>query len=380
MPKGKNRQRSHSRFMGKLVEMDLLKRMDRYIIRKYLGTFFFSLLMLMAIVVVFDYNEKFDKFTENAAPTSAVLFEYFANFIPYFAVKFSPMFIFISVVFFTSKMAANTEVIAILAGGVSFRRMMRPYMISAVILTIIVFLLSSFVIPPGNQIRLNFEDRYVSKVTKNYARNVQMEIEPGVIIYIERFDEQKKIGYRFFMEKYKDLSLVSRMTAQRINMTGENQWKLTDYQIRDFDGMQERIQMGGSLDTTIMMDPSEFMIVKGFSEQLTTSELKQYLDRQKKRGVANIKEYEVEYHRRYSFPVSIVILTVIGVSLASRKVKGGTGLHIGLGLLIAFSYILFDTLSGAMALSGNISPFVAVWMPNVIYVVIAGYLYIKAPK
>jgi len=358
----------------------VFKRLDTYLMAKYFGTFFFCLLLVMAIVVVFDYNEKFDKFQQHEAPVKAIIFDYFLNFIPYFSVKFSPFFIFIAVVFFTSKLAGNTEIIAMLSGGMSFRRLMRPYLFSAVVMSLLVFCLSSWLIPPANKVKLEFEDKYVSKVTRDYVRNVQLEIEPGVIVYIERFDDKKKIGYRFFIEKYDERRLVSRTTAQRITQKEENLWTLNDYLTRDFDGMSERMYGGPSLDTTLVMDPDEFFIVKGYSEQLTTTELRQYLDRQKRRGVANIKEYEIEYHRRFSFPFSIIILTVIGVSLSSRKVRGGTGLHLGLGLLIAFSYILFDTLSGALALSGRTTPFLAVWTPNLLFALIAVLLYRLAPK
>ncbi len=356
------------------------KRFDTYIISKYMGTFFFCLLLVMAIVVVFDYNEKFDKFHQNDAPAQAIIFDYFLNFIPYFAVKFSPFFIFIAVVYFTSNLAAHTEIIAMISGGLSFHRLMVPYLFSALVLAIVVFFASSWLIPPANKTRLEFEDNYVHKVTKDYVRNIQMEIEPGVIIYIERYDEIKNIGYRFFIEHYEDQTLVSKMTAQRITMLEDNKWRALDYQIREFKGLREEVQNGSKLDTTIVMDPSEFYIVKGFSEQLTTTELRDYLNRQRSRGVANLKEYELEYHRRFSFPCSILVLTVIAVSLTSRKMRGGTGLHLGLGLMIAFGYILFDTLSGSIALSGSTSPFVAVWIPNILFSLVAVALYIKAPK
>ena len=358
----------------------MIKRFDTYIIAKYMGTFFFCLIMVMAIVVVFDYNEKFDKFHQNNATTHAIIFDYFLNFIPYFAVKFSPFFIFIAVVYFTSNLASHSEIVAMISGGVSFHRLMRPYLMSATVLAAVVFYASSFLIPPANKIRLDFEDKYVKKVTKDYVRNIQLEIEPGVIIYIERYDERKDIGYRFFMEHYEAQTLVSKMTAQRITMKGENQWRALDWQIREFKGLREEVSYGSSMDTVIVMNPSEFYMVEGFSEQLTTTELREYLNRQRSRGVANLKEYELEYHRRFSFPFSILVLTVIAVSLTSRKVRGGTGLHLGLGLLIAFSYILFDTLSGSIALSGTTSPMLAVWIPNIMFTVIAVLLYIKAPK
>ncbi|MDD4922309.1 MAG: LptF/LptG family permease [Bacteroidales bacterium] len=357
-----------------------IKRLDVYIIKKFLGTFFFCMLLIMAIVVVFDFNEKLDKFVQNDAPGRAIFVDYYLNFIPYFGVKFSPLFIFISVIYFTSKMATDTEIIAILASGVSFRRLLRPYMISAAILALLTFALNSYWVPVANKTRLTFEDQYVKKISTDYVKNVQMEIEPGVIMYIERYDSKSQTGHNFFLEKYDDLKLVSRLTARTIQQDTTNHWILNDYLIRDFDGFYEKVKEGTTLDTIIPMNPSEFFIIKGWSEQLTTPELKAYLDRQEKRGVANIKEYNVEYARRFSFPFSAFILTLIGVSLASRKVRGGMGLHLGLGLAISFTYILLDTVSGSFAQGGVIAPMVAVWTPNLVYALIGIWLYHRAPK
>lgn len=359
---------------------NFFKRIDIYIIRKFLGTFFFCMLLIMSIVVVFDFNEKLDKFVQYDAPSKAIFFDYYLNFIPYFGVKFSPLFIFISVIYFTSKMATDTEIIAMLASGISFKRLLRPYMISAAFLALLTFGFNSYWIPVANKTRLKFEDQYVKKISTDYVRNVQMEIEPGVIMYIERYDAGSETGHNFFLEKYDDQKLVSRLTARKIEQDSAYHWRLTDYLIRDFDGYYEKIKNGTSLDTIIQMDPSEFFIIKGWSEQLTTPELKAYLDRQEKRGVANIKEYNVEYDRRFSFPFSSFILTLIGVSLASRKVRGGMGLHLGLGLAISFSYILLDTVSGSFAQGGVISPMLAVWAPNVLFTLIGIWLYFKAPK
>jgi len=356
------------------------KRLDIYIIKKFLGTFFFCMLLIMSIVVVFDFNEKLDKFMYNDASTREIIIDYYLNFIPYFGVRFSPLFIFISVIYFTSKMATDTEIVAILASGVSFRRLIRPYMISAALLALLTFGLNSYWIPVANKTRLAFEDKYVKKNSTDYVRNVQMEIEPGVIMYIERYDAGNETGNNFFLEKYDDQKLVSRLTARRIHQDSTYHWQLTDYLIRDFDGYYEKIKQGATLDTIIPMDPSEFFIIKGWSEQLTTPELKSYLDRQEKRGVANIKEYNVEYDRRFSFPFSSFILTLIGVSLASRKVRGGMGLHLGLGLGISFTYILLDTISGSFAQGGVVAPVIAVWTPNIMFALIGFWLYLRAPK
>jgi len=357
-----------------------LKRLDTYIIGKFLGTFFFSMCLIMAIVVVFDFNEKLDKFMNQDVTWHEILIHYYLNFIPYFGVRFSPLFIFISVIYFTSKLASDTEIIAILASGVSFKRLLRPYMMAAGFLALLTFALNSFWIPVANKTRLAFEDKYVKKTTTDYTRHVQMEIEPGVIMYIDRFEKSSNTGYDFFLEKYDGKMLVSRLTAGQIHEDSTYHWSLTEYMIRNFNGLKESITKGSTLDTCLQVKPEEFFIVKGWSEQLTTPELKRYLDRQAQRGVANIKEYSVEYNRRFSFPFSAFILTLIGVSLASRKVRGGMGLHLGLGIAISFAYIMFDTVSGSFAEGGGLSPGLAVWLPNILFAFVGLYLYIKAPK
>ena len=252
-------------------------------------------------------------------------------------------------------------------------------MVSAGILAVLMFALNSFVVPNSNQKRLDFEDKYVKKVKTEYVYGVQMELEPGTIMYIERYDDISQNGYNFFLESYDDQQLISRLTARTIKQDTANHWILNDYLIRTFDGLYEHIDQGARLDTVIKVDPEEFFIVKGYSEQLTTPELRRYLDRQEKKGLPTSKEYNVEYHRRFSFPFSC-FLTLIGVSLASRKVRGGMGLHLGAGMLISFSYILLDTVSGSFAQGGVMTPFVAVWFPNVMYLLIGLALYLKAPK
>ncbi|MCX6309022.1 MAG: LptF/LptG family permease [Bacteroidia bacterium] len=370
----------HPQIVAERDSIFRLKRLDTYIIGKFLGTFFFCIGLIMAIVVVFDFNEKLDRFMNHDASTHEILVHYYLNFIPYFGVRFSPLFIFISVIYFTSKLASDTEIIAILASGVSFKRLMRPYMLAAGFLALITFTLNSFWIPVANKTRLAFEDKFVKKITTAYTRRIQMEVEPGVIMYIDRFEKSSNTGYDFFLEKYEGKTLISRLTANRIQEDSTYHWTLNEYLIRDFNGLKETITKGSSLDTTIQVKPEEFFIVKGWSEQLTTPELKAYLDRQAVRGVANIKEYSVEYNRRFSFPFSAFILTLIGVSLASRKVRGGMGLHLGLGILISFAYIMFDTVSGSFAEGGGISPGLAVWLPNILFAFVGLYLYIKAPK
>jgi lipopolysaccharide export system permease protein len=357
-----------------------LKRIDYYIIKKFLGAFFLSIVLIISIAVVFDASEKIDDFMEKNAPLHAIVFDYYLNFIPYFANLFSPLFTFISVIFFTSKMAENSEIIAIQSSGVSFHRLIRPYMISAGIIAVMTFILSGYVIPQANEKRLNFQEVYIkSRQFSNVAR-VQMEVSPGKILYLDYFDKKSNRAFRASLEKFDGKTLVSRMTAETLEWDSAYQWTARKYLIRDFDGMYEKLTTGMVIDTIIPVEPNEFFIYSGMYEQMGNKELKTYVDKQKNRGVGNIKEFEIEYEKRFAFPFAAFILTIIGASLSSKKIKGGMGLNLGIGLLISFSYIMFYTVSSTFAISGSLSPFMAVWLPNLIYALIAAYLYKRAPK
>ena len=359
-----------------------VRRIDWYIIKKFLGTYFFSIALIISIAVVFDVNEWIDNFINNKAPVKAIIFDYYANFVPYFSNLFSPLFVFISVIFFTSKLAENSEIIAMMSTGLSFKRLLRPYMISAAIIAIMTYGMGAYVIPKGNVTRLNFEDKYKKKKKQEYVRNVQVEVDSGVIAYMERYENYNKTAYRFSLDKFVDKKLVAHLTARSAtyDTTTVHKWTLKNYMIREMDGMRETITKGERLDSIIPMEPQDFLIMKGQPETMTSSELSDYIARQKRRGFANIKEFEIEYHKRIAMSFASFILTIIGVSLSSRKVKGGMGLYLGVGLALSFSYILFQTVSATFAINGNASPFLAVWVPNIVYAFIAIYLYKKAPK
>ena len=357
-----------------------LKRIDTYIIKKFLGTYFFSIAMILSIAVVFDLTEKLDKFFENNAPLKAIVFDYYLNFIPFYMYMFSPLFTFIAVIFFTSKMANNTEVIAILASGVSFRRLMLPYFISALVIAAISFTIGGYIIPPANKKMLNFEDKYIRKIKQDNARNVQMEVEKGVIMYIERYEVSNNTGYRFSLEKFENKTLVSRLTAQSITWDSAYQWKITDYLQRDFNGMRENITKGVSKDTTILVKPEEFFISAAEAPQLNNIQLGALLSKQRDRGIGNIQGFEDEFYKRFSMPLAAFIMTLIGVSLSSRKVRGGMGIHLGIGLALSSLYILFSTMSTSFSVNGSMSAFTAVWLPNVLFLLIGVYLYNTAPK
>ena len=366
----------------RLPQGKFLKLLDWYIIKKFLGTYVFAIALIISIAVVFDFNEKQDKFMSHDAPWSAIIFDYYLNFIPYFANLFSPLFVFIAVIFFTSKLAENSEIIAMFSTGMSFKRMLRPYMVSAAIIAVVTFGLGAYVIPKGSVTRINFEDKYYKQRKMNTARNIQLEVDSGVIAYIERFENYSNTGYRFSLDKFEGKQLVSHLTARSItyDTSAVHRWIIRDYMIREMKGMKETITKGTRADTTLFMEPADFLIMKNQQEMMTSPELSEYISRQRQRGFANIKEFEIEYHKRIAMSFASFILTLIGASLSARKVKGGMGLNLGIGLGLAFSYILFQTIASTFAVNGNMPPAVAVWIPNILYTFIAFYLYTKAPK
>ncbi|MDR0575235.1 MAG: LptF/LptG family permease [Tannerella sp.] len=358
-----------------------LKRIDRYIIRQFLGTFVFALSGIILIVVVFDVNEKFDKFMAPELTLKDVIQNYYLNFIPYFVSMFASLFTFIAVIYFTSKLADRSEIIAMLSTGMSFDRLMLPYGISAAIIAVTMFILCAYVIPPANKKRLDFEYTYIKKNKKvEFASNVQLEVEPGIFAYFDQYRNSSRMGYRFSLERFEGKTLVSRLTANSIKYDTLYNWTIIDYIVRDFDGMYEHISDGTRKDTTLMFVPADFLISEDDCETMTSPELSEYISRQKKRGIGNIQTFEIEYHKRMANAFSFFILTVIGVSLSSCKRKGGMGLNIGVGLGLSFSYILFMTITSSFAVSGLVSPMIASWIPNILYTFIAIYLYRKAPR
>ena len=370
--------------MRKQAKGKLLKRLDRYIIAKFLGHYFFAIALIISIAVVFDYNEHIDKFVANNAPWRAIIFDYYLNFIPYFSNLFSPLFVFIAVIFFTSKLAENSEIIAMFSTGTSLHRLMRPYMFSALIIAILTYGLGAYVIPKGNVVRLEFENTYKKKKKVESARNIQMEVEPNVIAYIERFESSNKTAYRFSLDSFEGNSMVSHFTARTLVYVGDeenpHQWKAKNWQHRIITDSMEHITSGLQLDTIVKIEPYDLLISKNQQETLTSPELKHYIERQRKRGIANIKEFEIEYHKRIATSFAAFILTLIGLALSAKKVKGGMGLNLGIGIALSFGYIVFQTISATFAVNGSMSPMLAVWIPNFTFLIIGIVLYWKAPK
>ncbi len=358
--------------------------LDRYIIKKFIGTYVYSIVLIISISIVFDVNENLDKFTKFHAPLQAIVCDYYANFIPYFANLFSPLFVFISVIFFTSKLAGNSEIIAMLAAGVSFRRLMRPYMISCVLISALTFYLGAYVIPHGTMIKQNFESLYKNKKKILAAENVQLQVDKGVIAYIQHYDDNAKKGYGFCLDKFENKKLVSHMTASEIQYDtisdSKYHWKASFWTIRKLKGLREHITQGSVKDTVIMMEPTDLVYSRGQQETFTSPQLKEYISKQMNRGSGNVVQYQVEYHKRIAMSFASFILTTIGLSLSSRKRKGGMGLSLGVGLALSFGYILLQTVSASFAINAGMPPALAAWMPNIIFTLVAYYCYRRAPR
>ena len=361
-----------------------LKRLDRYIIVKFIGTYIFSIILIISISIVFDVNENLAKFTTYNAPLKAIVFDYYANFVPYFANLFSPLFVFIAVIFFTSKLAGNSEIIAMLAAGISFKRLLRPYMISAALIAAVNFYLGGYVIPKGNQVKMDFETKYKNKDRNLSANNVQLMVQPGVIAYLQQYDDLTKTGYGFSLDKFENKKLVSHMTASVIRYDSISDsryhWKAQNYKIRTLKGLREEIESGAVIDTLIQMEPMDLVFSKGQQETLTSTELSNYISKQVERGSVNVVQYEVEYYKRIATSFASFILTIIGVSLSSRKRKGGMGMYLGIGLALSFGYILLQTISATFAINADTPALLAAWIPNLLYIVIAYFCYRQAPN
>lgn len=358
-----------------------ISRIDQYIIKKYLGTFFLAITLIISISIIFDISENIDDFITKKAPLQAIAIDYYLNFIPYFANLFSALFTFIAVIFFTSKMAYNSEIIAILASGISYNRFMRPFMIASGIIAVMSWILGNFIIPASTEARVNFRNTYIKNEYINNDKNIHRQLEPGLFVYMQSYNNKLDVGYRFSIDQFEDRRLVSKLIAESIKWDREKKkWVIQNYYIRDMHGPQEIIKSGTSIDTTLRMLPTDFGQQSSKEETMDYWQINAHIKDLKLRGVDNVARYEQEKYRRTAGPISTFILSVIGVSLASRRMRGGMGLHLGLGLLLSFSYIMFMQVSTIFAIKVGFNSLLAVWLPNIVYSLIAIGLYRWASK
>lgn len=360
----------------------MLKIIDRYIIGKFLGTFFLTITLILSIAVVFDISEKIDDFLTKGASVQEIIFDYYLNFLAYFGNLFSSMIVFIATIFFSSRMTANSEIVAILTGGVSFRRLMWPYFIAATIIASINFTLSHFVIPATNVKKIEFEYAYINPSENDRFRNIHRQVLPGQIIYFENYNTMRKSGFHFTYEVFKENRLTSKLKADFIRLdTLTNTWTLDNYSIRRIaKNGEETLEQGRKIDTTFVFNADEVVPKLYTAGMMSTPELNKFIKAEKLRGSENVNYYLIEKHQRTSWPFATYILVLIGVSISSKKTRGGLGLNIALGLLMCISYIFFMQVSTTFATVGSLSPLLAVWIPNIIFSLLGAYLYFTAPK
>ncbi len=359
----------------------MIKIIDWYIIKKYLGTFIFTLGIFTIIIVIFDISEKLDDFIKHDAPLSKIIFNYYAGFIPFYLNFLSPLINFIAVIFFTAKMADQTEIVPILSGGVSFKRFLWPYFIASFIIFFVTLVFNLFIIPETNRLKIDFENVYVSPKTDNSKMETHMQIDKDSYVYIKSFDNNQKIGHGFSLEKFNGDELKEKLVAESIVWDSlKRKWSVENYSIRKIDDLKESMIYGTHKDIALDMRPQDFEVYDNIYEAMNMSELNVRIQKEEIRGTGIMVNLELEKYKRFVYPFASFVLTLMGVSLASRKVRGGVGLPLGIGIFLSFTYILFIQFSTMFALKGGLPPIIAVLIPNLIFGALGIYLLIKAPK
>ena len=366
-----------------------MKLLDRYILFKILSTFFFVLLILVAIIVVIDLTEKVDKFTENHLST-LVIVGYYLDFVPWIAGLISPIIVFIAIVYVTGRLAAHTEIIAMLSAGISFPRLLLPYFMGATIIAAITFLLNGWVIPQSNKKRLNFELAYIKSKQYSERGNIHLQIEPNVIMYIQNYNTQNNTGYQFTLERFDHNRLVEKLTADNIIWDSlKHTWHLKNWRRRFVDslflvrsnpGPLDLRTSGADRDTALAIQPKEFESEQGEYDGMTIPELTQHIRKLKFRGSTGVETFEVERHIRFAAPFTIFVLVFMGVLVSARKSRGGTGFQIVMGFILAFIFLIFFLLTRTFAETGALSPFLAAWLPNITFGIIAAFMYRYVPR
>ena len=358
----------------------MLKKLDWYIVRKFLTTFVVAIVLIILIVIVFDVSEKLDDFISSQAPLRLIIFQYYVNFIPYFVNLFSHLFVFVAVIFFTSKLASHTEIIAMLASGISFRRLLYPYIFASLLIAGLNFVFSNWVIPKVNQGRIAFEQEYVRNA-RHYWRNIHIQPTANTQVYVSTFDKLKNTGFSFTYEEFTPQNLALKITADRIEYdTVACRWTLFDYTKHKVSGLSETLVSGDSMLLDFHLEPKDFAENSHNIQTMNYQELNAYIKQERSRGSTYVITYLVEKYQRLFNPIAIVILTIMGVALSSRKSRRGTGAHLGIGISLAFCFIVLMKIVTVFSTKGNLPPLISVLIPPVLFSIITFFLVRNTPK
>ncbi len=348
---------------------------DSFILKKFLSTFFFAIMILAVIACVIDYSQKVDYFVENKAPAGPIAF-YFLNFVPHIVALLFPLFIFIATIFFTSKMAYRTEIIATLAAGVSFRRFLRPYLAGSIILGGVALVANHWIVPMANKNIVHFHELYIWPKKVASDNNVHLRLSPHLYVYIENYNYSENTGRHFTAETVNGIQLKEKIMADRASYdTLKKAWTLSNVVIRKNDGLKETLELVPELTRKFPFTPKDLDDDGRSRETMTTPELVRFTEREKQRGRESVNFYLIEQHKRTAQPFAGFILTMIGACIASRKVRGGSGLHLALGIVISALYMLFFQFTQTFSTNAGLSPLIAVWIPNAIFGVVALLLF-----
>ncbi len=357
-----------------------MKILDRYILKKFLSSYIFVVLILVAVIMVIDITEKSDDFLEHKLAFAQIA-DYYLDFIPWIANLITPITVFIATVFITSKLAGHTEIVAMLSSGVSFSRLIVPYIIGAIMIAAASFYLTGWLIPNSDKDRVAFLAEYTHRPYNFTENNIHIKIAPTSYMYLKNYNNHSRVGHQFTLETVEGNDMREKLSARRVSWNEESQnWKVHDWTLRQFEGRQEHITQGKELDTLLNITPRDFESNKYLEQTLTINELNSTIALLRSRGADNVETFVVEKYMRYMSPFAIIILTFIGVIMSARKSRGGVGFQIALGFLIAFVYIILFMLSREFALKGEVPPLLGVWIPNIIFTAVGFLLYKTVPR
>lgn len=364
----------------------MLKLLDSYILKKFLGTFVFTMLVITAIAVVIDTSEKADDFVRSGLSAKQLITAYYIGFIPFIMSMIYPLMVFIAVIYFTSKMAGRSEIIAILAGGVRFNRLLRPYLLGAVFLAVIFWLASQYWIPKANEIRTDFQAVYVDRNSSYNGdpyrnNNYYLRVDPNTFVGFKYYDTANKVASNFFLQRLKGNKVVYNLRAESVRWDpAKKDWKLTSIVERTIDGVRETLTRKDTMHVNLNVQPKELRRDDYLKDKLTTPELKQFIKMEELRGSEGLNTYKVELFHRDATPFSVIIMALIGAIISSRKIRGGSGVHLAVGIVLASIFVVMDKFAVTFSTKGNMPPLLAAWLPNIIFSGVACILYVKTPK